>query len=155
VGFEEELVGAYFSLKREARRYYRDERADDLAAETALRALEARERYDGRPMVAWCRAIMRNLWLNTEKRLSSTHTQRLGCWDGQGGEEADQRAIVGDVLAIVERMRLRSVAVDTLVDFASGYSVEEIAEARGVPAGTVRRRIHDARAMLRALVKVK
>jgi DNA-directed RNA polymerase specialized sigma24 family protein len=97
---------------------------------------------------------MRNLWKNTEQRLSTVNTQRLGDWDEPGGEEADQRVIVNDVLAVVQNLRTRSVAVPALVDYAEGYSMAEIATARGVPLGTVKRRIHDARQMLAKLVNV-
>ncbi len=155
--FDEGIVDVYFSLIKIAERYYyHDERAYDLAAEAVTRALEARDRYDcRRPLLTWCRAIMRNLWQNTEQKLSSTHTQRLGLWDEPGGEEADQRARVNEVLAIVGELQRKSVAVDTLMDFAKGYSLVEIATARGLPLGTVKRRIHDARKMLAKLVNVK
>lgn len=153
--FDEAIVAVYFSLIAIARRYYyHDERAHDLAADTVVKALEARDRYDGRPLLAWCRAIMRNLWLNTQSRLCVVNTQRLGEWDEPGGEDADQRAMVNDILGIVRDLEARSVSVATLIDFAKGYSVAEIATARNVPLGTVKRRIHDARKMLAKLVHV-
>ena len=139
--FDRAIVEAYYALLAIARRqYYHDGRAHDLAADTVVRALEARDRYDGRPLLAWCRAIM--------QRLSTTCTQPLGEWDEPGGVEADQRAIVDDILTAVGDMERRSVAVGTLMDFARGYSQQEIATARSVPLGTVKRRIHDARKML-------
>ena len=145
----------YFSLIGSAKLYYHDERAYDLAAEAVCRAIEARGRYDeSRPLLAWCRAIMRNLWINNEQRLSTTRTQCLGEWDEPGGEEADQMARVNEVLAVVRNLQTHSVAVATLMDFAQGYSQAEIAAARGVPIGTVKRRIHDARRMLARLVNV-
>ena len=156
MNFDNEIVGVYFSLIGTATKYYyHDERAYDLAAEAVCRALEARDRYDDRyPLLTWCRAIMRNLWKNTEQRLSTVNTQRLGDWDEPGGEEADQRVMVNDVIAVVQNLRTRSVAVPALVDYAEGYSMAEIATARGVPLGTVKRRIHDARKMLAKLVNV-
>ena len=154
--FDEAIVEVYFSLIKIAETYYyRDERAYDLAAEAVRRALEARDRYDDRrPLLTWCRAIMRNLWRNTEQKLSTTQTQRLGEWDEPGSEEADQRARVNDVLAIVRDLQPHSVSVATLMDYAKGYSVAEIATASNVPLGTVKRRIHDARKMLAKLVNV-
>lgn len=144
MNFDDEIVVVYFKLIRIAELYYyHDERAHDLAAEAVCRAIEARDRYDDRrPLLTWCRAIMRNLWRNTEQRLSTTHTQRLGGWDEPGTEEADQ-------------MDSHSVAIGTLVDYSKGYMIGEIANARGVPSGTVKRRIHDARKMLSKLVNVK
>ena len=153
--FEADITAVYFSLIAIAERYYySDERAYDLAAEAVARALEHRDRYDGRrPLLTWCRAIMRNLWHNEEARLSAANTQRLGEWDEAGGEEADQRAKVEEILSVVRRCR--SVAVETLMDFAAGYSIAEIAEARRLPEGTVKRRIHDARKLLKKLINVK
>ncbi len=156
MNFENEIVAVYFQLIKIAETYYyHDERAYDLAAETVRRALEARDLYDDRyPLLTWCRAIMRNLWKNTEQKLSNVSTQRLGDWDVPGGEEADQRVIVNDVLSVIQKLQTRSVAVPALVDFAEGYSMAEIAAARGVPLGTVKRRIHDARKMVARLVNV-
>lgn len=152
--FDEAIVAVYFSLIAIARRYYyHDERAHDLAADTVVKALEARDRYDGRPLLAWCRAIMRNLWRNYQQRLSTVNTQRLGEWDEPGGEEADQMTMVNDVMGIVNECS--SVSVDTLMDYARGYSIAEIASSRSVPEGTVKRRIHDARKKLARLVNVK
>ena len=152
--FDEAIVAVYFSLIAIARRYYyHDERAHDLAADTVVKALEARDRYDGRPLLTWCRAIMRNLWRNYQQRLSTVNTQRLGEWDEPGGEEADQMTMVNDVMGIVNECS--SVSVDTLMDYARGYSIAEIASSRSVPEGTVKRRIHDARKKLARLVNVK
>ena len=155
MNFDDAIVKVYYSLLEIARRhYYHDDRAHDLAADTVVRAIEARDRYDdSRPLLAWCRAIMRNVWRNNQLRLSSTNTQRLGAWDEPGGEEADQRAVVGDVTSAIERCR-DSVAVETLLDVAKGYTLQEVASARGVPLGTVKRRVHDGRRMLAKFVHV-
>lgn len=153
MNFDKQIVDVYFALIKMAKYYYRDERAYDLAADTVVRAIEARERYDGRPLLAWCRAIMRNLWANTQQKLSTTHTQRLGDWDEPGGDEADQRVMVDDVLSVIERCR-DSVAVQTLMDVAKGYTLQEVATARDVPLGTVKRRVHDGRKMLAKFLHV-
>lgn len=97
---------------------------------------------------------MRNLWANRQQKLSVTHTQRLGEWDEPGGEEADQRVRVNEILGIARDLKKRSVAVGTLMEVARGYSLQEVAAARGVPLGTVKRRVHDGRKMLAKLVHV-
>lgn len=147
VDFDRDIVPVYFTLMVEARRYFRDERAQDLAAEAMTRALERRCSYDGtRPLLPWCRTIMRNLWINSLRQ--ECRTVPLGEWDTDGGEPADMLAIVGETMAVINSMRSRSVSVATLVEFASGYSVAEIARTSGVPVGTVKRRVHDGRALL-------
>jgi len=75
-------------------------------------------------------------------------TVRLGDWDTEGGEQSDQRTIVDDITATIGALRSRSVCLDTLMDYAKGYSLAEIASARGLPLGTVKRRIHDGRELL-------
>ena len=96
---------------------------------------------------------MRNLWINTAVKLENTMTVRLEEYDAVGGDAADQQTIVGELRAVISDMRVRSVCVDTLMEFASGRSVKEIAEALGVPVGTVKRRIHDGRVMLSKAIR--
>ena len=157
VSFDRKLVEIYRPLILMARRYYPhdEQRAYDLAADTVERAIRARESFDvSRPLLPWCRAIMRNLYLNTENRLETMNTQPLGDWECEGGNEPDQCVMVHEILALIRALSRRSVSVETLVDFAKGFSLAEIARTRGVPLGTVKRRIHDAREMLAKLVNV-
>lgn len=150
--FESVIVDCYFALIDMARRqYYHDERAFDLASETVRKVLEARDRYDGRPLMAWCRVVMRNEYLNQVSRLSHRRTVRLGSYDAAGGPGADQRALTSDLLAAVETCRRKSVCVDALALNAEGYTYGEIADMTGKPVGTVKRRIHEARRMLREM----
>ena len=77
--FERDIVAVYDALLRQARCYCHDEGAHDLAAEAVTRALEHRDCYDpSRPLLSWCRAIMRNLWINAGCRLESLNTVRMG-----------------------------------------------------------------------------
>ena len=157
MNFDKELVEVYHSLIVLARKYYPhdEQRAYDLAADTVERVIRARESFDvSRPLLPWCRAIMRNLYLNTENRLETMNTQPLGDWECVGGYEPDQCVMVHEMLAIIRALSRRSVSMQTLVDFAKGFSLAEIASARGVPVGTVKRRIHDARLTLAKLVNV-
>ena len=158
MSFDKQIVEVYFALIAIAERSYYPhdkERAHDLAADTVVRALKARDSYDvSRPLLPWCRAIMRNLWMNTEQKLENVNTQHLGDWECDSGVRTDQCAIVHDVIDLINRLRRRSVSVDSLVEFAKGYSLDEIATARGLPLGTVKRRIHDGRKMLAKLVNV-
>ena len=147
--FDRDIVAVYHALQIIARMYCRDERAHDLAAEAVTRALEHRECYDPtRPLLAWCRAIMRNLWINAGQRLEARCTVPMGDEDAQGGVRPDVVVENKEVLSTVQCMCTASVAVDTLYEFAQGYSLAEIAARRGIPLGTVKRRIHDGREML-------
>lgn len=152
VDFDRDIVAVYFTLMNEARHYFRDDRAYDLAAETVTRAIEHRETYDSRrPLLAWCRTIMRNLWLSGLRRMEPVG---LDGHDIAGGVSPDAVLESSEALSVVQSMCTASVAVDTLVEFAQGFSLSEIAARRGVPLGTVKRRIHDGRAMLRACDRI-
>lgn len=147
--FDREIVAVYDKLLKAASSYCRDDGAHDLAAEAVTRALEHRDCYDpSRPLLSWCRAIMRNLWINAGCRLENVNTVRMGDEDCEGGAPPDVVTENDEVLKIIRSMCGASVAVETLLEFAQGYSLAEIAERRGIPLGTVKRRIHDARAML-------
>ena len=145
--FDRDIVPVYFTLMGEAHRF--GTWGEDLAAEAVTRALEHRGSYDGRPMLPWCRTIMRNLWLNSLRRRQHVP---LGDCDAVGGEAADQRAIVAELLGLVTGAVSSSVSVRTLMEFSSGRSVAEIAESSGLPVGTVKRRIHDGRARLAKVI---
>lgn len=152
MNFDEEVVRVYWSLMAIARHYYPhdEESAKDLASETVLKAIEARDRYDeSRPMLAWCRVIMRNTYGMLMHKNRTIYRDDL---DLIGGEQADQRTVVMQELTIISSLRRKYVSVDTLVRFSLGYSIAEIAKARNLSSGTVRRRVHDARIMLRRLI---
>ena len=145
--FEKDIVSVYFALKSIARCYCSDY-AEDLAAEAVTRALEHRDCYDpSYPLLPWCRAIMRNLWVNEGRR--SVCSVPLDDVDVAGGVTPDEAVENTEALSAVQSMCTVSVAVDTLVEYAQGYSIAEIAQRRCVPQGTVKRRIHDARVMLK------
>lgn len=147
--FDRDIVAVYHALQIIARMYCRDERAHDLAAEAVTRALEHRDCFDStRPLLAWCRAIMRNLWINAGQRLETMNTVPLGDMDASGGVPPDEVVENNEALSVVRCMCTASVAVDTLYEFAQGYSLAEIAARRGIPLGTVKRRIHDGREMV-------
>lgn len=148
--FDRDIVAVYFTLMGEAR--FLGAWGEDLASEAVTRALEHRDAYDGRPMLQWCRAIMRNLRINIAKSLRSRCTVPLGDWDVAGDDAADQMAIVGELNELVTGAVSRSVSVATLMEFAAGRSVAEIAQASGLPSGTVKRRVHDGRVMLAKLL---
>ncbi len=147
--FDREIVAVYDKLLQAASFYCRGDGAHDLAAEAVTRALEHRECYDpSRPLLSWCRAIMRNLWINAGCRLENLNTVRMDDEDCEGGAQPDVVTENNELLKIIRSMCGASVAVETLLEFAQGYSLAEIAERRGIPLGTVKRRIHDGRAML-------
>lgn len=124
--------------------------AEDLSAETFLRAFAARERYrsstpDAR---AWLFGIAANL-VRDEVR-------RRGRADGLGRRLSSERiaehiaAELPDPELHAALMTLREAEREVLLLFAwAELSYEEIAEVTGTPIGTVRSRLSRARTRLR------
>lgn len=122
----------------------------DLASETFTRAFSARKRYDpARGEVrAWLFGIANNLlrrhYRDEERRLRAF--ARLTVPDESLRQEEPRLA---DALAALPREER-----DVLLLFAWGdLEYGEIATALGVPLGTVRSRLHRARAHIRAALE--
>jgi DNA-directed RNA polymerase specialized sigma24 family protein len=90
---------------------------------------------------------MRNLWVNEHRQ--QVCMVGIDGVDVAGGVAPDDVVEKAETLSAVRSMCATSVAVETLVEHAQGYSLAEIAERNGVPLGTVKRRIHDARMMIK------
>jgi len=136
----DELARLYPTLLRMARRYPDPE---DLVHDTALRILTSE--WDGRPLLPWASVIMLNLVRDQARR----HREERVAVDPPSRESADDRANAHDILRAVRAVFHASVAGSTLIEFAKGYSVREIAQRQAITEASVRRRVHDARAMLR------
>lgn len=121
--------------------------ARDLASETFTRALAARKRFDpvrGEPR-AWLHGIAHNLlrrhYRDEERRLRAL--ARLGVREEGGPAEEPRLAEALGRLSPEER--------DVLLLFAwADLAYAEIAAALELPVGTVRSRLHRARAHVRA-----
>ncbi len=150
------------TLYRIARRLTRDPtRAEDLVQETYLRALRARDAFHLEPfgMRPWLLRIMHNQHYSQSERerrqpmaLDGEHLEMasqsdrahaapppllFGSFDGM--DERLVRAL--DALPVEYQVVLMLWAVD-------GLSYKEIAEAVGIPIGTVMSRLHRARQRL-------
>jgi len=127
--------------------------ADDAAQDAFLSALDRLETYDrGRPFGPWLMRIAQNAAIDLLRRRAVRQTEALderaatqGRTPAQHAETAELRAALAAALATLpERQR---VAI-TLFDL-EGWPHAEIAEALGVPEGTVRSDVFHARRRLR------
>jgi RNA polymerase sigma-70 factor (ECF subfamily) len=136
--------------------------ADDLAAETFIRAFELRTKYNSAAERAlpWLLGIALNL-LAHHRRSEARHfralaaSSRLSTTDGGGeaGEGIDpdttQRLIVG-------LEQLDDYDREALLLYAWGeLKYEEIAEVLGIPVGTVRSRLNRARRKVRQALETQ
>jgi RNA polymerase sigma-70 factor (ECF subfamily) len=129
--------------------------ADDVAAETFVRAFAARARYAplSRDARAWLFAIATNLVRDEVRRRGrdSGLTDRLAL-------QVERQHVAGedrDPQLHAALLALRAEEREVLVLFAwAELSYDEIAHATGAPIGTVRSRLSRARSQLRDLLIV-
>lgn len=133
--------------------------ADDLVSETFLVALRQRDTYDARQgtIRSWLYGIATNLmrrFVRQEERALRAGIRSMG-----RDESHDEGARVADrVDAEVAVRRLAAALADLspgdrdvlLLTSWAGLDSNEVAEALGIPVGTVRSRLHRVRKSLRA-----
>jgi RNA polymerase sigma-70 factor, ECF subfamily len=126
------------------------DRADDLVQETLVRACDGIGSFTpGTNMNAWLTTILRN-------RFYSEHRQRWREVEDADGAQAATLMTLPDQFASLEHHEL-CAALARLPDemrevlhlvFASGLSYGEAAQICGCAVGTIKSRVHRARAML-------
>ncbi|MDR2377979.1 MAG: sigma-70 family RNA polymerase sigma factor [Bifidobacteriaceae bacterium] len=130
--------------------------AEDLAQETFLRVFRSLEGY--RPegsFEGWLARITTNLFIDAKRREARMRVETLGDEAGEVADPASAPDQLVDLTSFDDRLRealsrlspdLRQALVMCDVE---GKSYQEIADALGVRLGTVRSRLHRARAQAR------
>jgi RNA polymerase sigma factor (sigma-70 family) len=134
--------------------------ADDVVAEVFLIAYRTRRRYNRARLDAtpWLYGIATNV-IRRHRDVEARVHREAAAWiraDGAAirddfaervAERADARAVVQALASTLARMSPRHR--DVLFLFASGLDHDQVAAALGLPLGTVRSRLHRARAKIR------
>jgi RNA polymerase sigma-70 factor (ECF subfamily) len=139
------------------------EEAEDLVQETFVKAFRALDRYDPqRPFSSWLFTIASRLAIDRFRR-RRLRTVSLTVTDPEGGEErtldVEDTGPGPDELTSHREEEDRTSAliaglpehyrIVVLMRHQMDLSYEEIAEALNLPLGTVKARIHRARALLK------
>ena len=145
----------------------RNEDAEDLTQETFVRMFRALSRYDPtRPFAAWLFTIASRLCIDHIRRrrvspISLTQRERESEEEYEIDVE-DPGLKPDEVAAHAEASRRATDLIDSLpphyrivviLRHVQDLSYEEIAEALHLPLGTVKARIHRARALLKARIE--
>ncbi len=145
----------------------RSEDAEDLTQETFIRMFRALDRYDlERPFTAWLFTIATRLAIDHLRRRRVT-TFSLNVAEPGSTEEhtidvEDPGLKPDEITSNAEEERRTQDLIDSLPEHyrivvllrhQQDLSYEEIAEALNLPLGTVKARIHRARALLRTRIE--
>jgi RNA polymerase sigma-70 factor (ECF subfamily) len=132
-----------------------DALADDIVQETMLRAWQhpaALQRGDDATR-AWLFTVARNLVVDHVRsaahRREFTTDQLVDTATADSADAVLDGIVVGDALATLSPEH-RGVIVDA---YWLGHTIPEIAERRGIPAGTVKSRLHYALRALRLVLQ--
>lgn len=139
-------------IKNRARYYYsNDYDADDLASETIYKCLSQADKFNpNRSFKPWVVSIMENTYITQyNRRKCVLFTNYEGTYPYLSYDNADQMASVNQILEIIERCKLRSRCIDSVLLYADGYNYDEIAEIVKIPVGTVKSRISAGRKIIR------
>lgn len=130
------------------------DKAEDLVQETLIEALQSFHRFrTGTNCRAWLISILRHVRSNRQR--SSTHLSLVSDPDDRIAETVPfvppvpQQLTDEEVLAALRRLPLQHQEVIILCDVEE-MTYKEIADALGVPIGTVMSRLHRGRALLRS-----
>lgn len=157
--FEREAEKVFPSVFGAALRLTRSrEEAEDLVQEAMVRAYDAFDRFDGTNFKAWLLRILTNLYINRYRQ--KMRGPSLGSLEDDGvvepiaaETEIPHRQVLDQMVGTEVEEALRKVPDDfrvaVLLSDVEGMSYQEIAEATGVPIGTVRSRLARGRALLR------
>lgn len=133
---------------------------DDLYQETFLKAVEKAQRIDsGQNPKAYLLATAAGLWKSRRRKLARRNRiAPVEQWDeAADGTEAQQAGAEELVLSREERHAVREAVarlsprlkLPLYMHYNAGMSLEDIAAALGIPAGTVKSRLHHARKALK------
>ncbi|MEO0872985.1 MAG: RNA polymerase sigma factor [Bacteroidota bacterium] len=133
--------------------------AEDLYQDTVYKAIRYRHLYKPKTnLQAWLMTIMRNTFINEWRRRKRkqqiTEMQIPGVTFSQstpvsnGGE---RKMVMQEIMKTLSEID-KGLSKPFLMAF-KGYKYEEIAEEMGLPLGTVKSRIHQARKLLKAKIK--
>jgi RNA polymerase sigma factor (sigma-70 family) len=131
--------------------------AEDLTQETFIRVFRSLSSYTPGTFEGWLHRITTNLFLDGARRKKRIRMEAMGDDDGHVADTGDfgrpergfeHANLDEDVQKALDALRPEYRAAVVLCDI-EGLSYEEIAVTVGVKLGTVRSRIHRARAQLR------
>lgn len=156
------ICGHRSSLMQSALKFTRNhDDASDLVQETLIKAIRYENKYeDGTNLRGWLFTIMRNTFINNYRSLArktAVMVQNVDPWSYPINENTSKN--IGEGKFMMEDINKAMASLDPVhsvpfLRYFEGYKYHEIAEELGIPIGTVKTRIHVARKILKASLKM-
>ena len=149
--FASELISQLPWLRQMAHRYCKGEDdIQDLVSETVLRLWQARNNFDeSHAFRSLAYKVMQNIYINQYNRSKCITFVEQFQTEPTTSVHADALIRAKQVIQRVHQASTRSVCIRPVIMYALGYSYQEIADILSIPMGTVQRRIHEGRRILK------
>lgn len=153
IEFNTHVVHLSDFIRNFALKYTRDEEtAKDLAQETILKALANREKFrTNTNLKGWLKVILKNTFINSYRKKSNQlihyNSEDYRVTNGHPDNYQPDNIMMTDHM----RQLIDGLKKDLSVPFkmhVKGFKYIEIAEQMGLPIGTIKSRIHQARKLL-------
>lgn len=147
-----EIVGRYkeavFAVTLSILRNYAD--AEDATQDAFIRAFQNLRQYDlSRKFSTWLFTVAANVAKNTLRKRRREKEPPLPEMDGDPAEEVQSDFRIEAVRRAVAELP-ENYRAPVVLYYWHGLPLEEIGEVLGLPVGTVKTRLHRARALIRA-----
>ena len=150
--YEAEIIRELPWLRKMACLYCRqDADIEDLVSDTVVRLWLARDIFDeNHRFRSFAYNVMQHIYINQfNRRKCVQFVEQFPAHEPYTHTSADSLIRSRQVVKVVRESSSRSVCIRPVVMYALGYSYKEIADTLGVPLGTVQRRIHEGRKLLK------
>lgn len=150
------------SLQAHAIKFTNDvDDAQDLMQDTMMKAIKNYDKFDeGTNLKGWLYTIMKNTFINNYRKNVKTQTMvtqeeeisSANLMLSATRNASEGNLVMGDINVALAKL---PVHLSTpFVRYVEGYKYHEIAEEIGIPIGTVKTRIHEARKHLSKMLKM-
>lgn len=150
--FASELISQLPWLRQMAGRYCKGEDdIQDLVNDTVLRLWQTRDSFDeSHAFRSLAYKVMQNIYINQYNRSKfSVLVEDFPTKEPTTHAHADALIRAKQVIQHVRQASTRSICIRPVIMYALGYSYREIADFLRIPLGTVQRRIHEGRRILK------
>ena len=139
-------------LRKMAYMYCRqDADMEDLVSDTVLKLLLAKDVFkEKHAFRSFAYSVMQHVFINKYNRKKCVaFVEQFPTAEPHASSTADATIRAKDIIQRTRKASAQSVCIRPVIMYALGYSYQEIADILSIPMGTVQRRIHEGRKVLK------